>query len=104
MNKRSITRLLAAGAISAVAVGSLTGCNAGPEKSDGPVTLTWWHNATSDPLAGFWEDVADEFETDHPNVTIEVSGFQNEELQRTLIPNALRSGDAPDLFQRRAEP
>jgi raffinose/stachyose/melibiose transport system substrate-binding protein len=100
MNKRSITRLLAAGAIAAVAAGSLTACNSGPEKSDGPVTLTWWHNATSDPLAGFWQDVADEFEADHPNVTIKVSGFQNEELQRTLIPNALRSGDAPDLFQQ----
>ena len=28
------------------------------------------------------------------------SGFQNEELQRTLIPNALRSNDPPDLFQQ----
>ncbi len=26
------------------------------------------------------------------------TGYQNEDLQRTLIPNALQSGDAPDLF------
>jgi len=99
MNKRSITRWVATGAISAVALAGLTACNTTPA-ADAPVTLTWWHNATSDPLAGFWEDVATEFEADHPNVTVEVSGFQNEELQRTLIPNALRSGDAPDLFQQ----
>ncbi len=62
------------------------------------VTLTWWHNATGEPLAGFWEQVATEFEEANPGVTIEVQGFQNEELQRTLRPNALRSGDAPDIF------
>ena len=100
MNKRSIKRWVATGAISAVALAGLTACNTAAPEDDGPVTLTWWHNATSDPLAGFWEDVAAEFEEAHPNVTVEVSGFQNEELQRTLIPNALRSGDAPDLFQQ----
>lgn len=70
-----------------------------PQAEEGEdVTITWWHNATSDPLAGFWEDVATEFEEANPGVTVETQGFQNEELQRTLIPNALRSGDAPDLF------
>lgn len=62
------------------------------------VTLKWWHNATSDPLQGLWQAVADEFSEANPGVTVEVQAFQNEELQRTLIPNALRSGDAPDLF------
>jgi raffinose/stachyose/melibiose transport system substrate-binding protein len=100
MNKRSIKRWVATGAISAVALAGLTACNTAAPEDDGPVTLTWWHNATADPLAGFWQTVADEFEVDHPNVTIKVEGFQNEELQRTLIPNALRSGDAPDLFQQ----
>lgn len=101
MNKRSIKRWVATGAISAVALAGLTACNTAAEPADdAPVTLTWWHNATADPLAGFWRTVADEFEADHPNVTIEVEGFQNEDLQRTLIPNALRSGDAPDLFQQ----
>jgi raffinose/stachyose/melibiose transport system substrate-binding protein len=100
MNKRSIKRWVATGAISAIALAGLTACNTAAPEDDGPVTLTWWHNATADPLAGFWQTVADEFEADHPNVTIKVEGFQNEELQRTLIPNALRSGDAPDLFQQ----
>jgi raffinose/stachyose/melibiose transport system substrate-binding protein len=64
-----------------------------------PVTIRWWHNGTGEPLNGLWADVAKEFEAAHPGVTVEVEGFQNEELQRTLIPNALTSGDAPDIFQ-----
>lgn len=77
----------------------------GTEGTDAPaegeeVTIQWWHNATGEPLAGLWEDVAAEFEEANPGVTVEVQGFQNEELQRTLIPNALRSGDAPDIFQQ----
>ena len=73
------------------------GATEGAEGED--VTIKWWHNGTGEPLLGFWEDVAAEFEDANPGVTVEVSAFQNEELQRTLIPNALRSGDAPDLFQ-----
>lgn len=64
-----------------------------------PVTIRWWHNGTGEPLNGLWAAVAQEFEDANPGVTVEVEGFQNEELQRTLIPNALTSGDAPDIFQ-----
>jgi raffinose/stachyose/melibiose transport system substrate-binding protein len=98
MNKRSTLKLVGVAAAAATLMG-LSGCTPSAPADDAPVTITWWHNATADPLAGFWQDVADEFMADHPNVTVKVEGFQNEELQRTLIPNALRSGDAPDLFQ-----
>lgn len=98
MNKRSTLKLVGVAAAAATLAG-LSGCTPSAPADDAPVTITWWHNATADPLAGFWQEVADEFEADHPNVTVNVEGFQNEELQRTLIPNALRSGDAPDLFQ-----
>lgn len=67
---------------------------------DEPVTITWWHNATADPALTFWQTVADEFEAANPNVTVEVEGIQNEDLQRTRIPVALQSGEAPDLFQQ----
>ena len=97
MNKRSIIKFVGVTAAAATLIG-LSGCTQSPSESD-EVTITWWHNATSDPLAGFWEDVAAEFEEANPGVTVEVSGFQNEELQKTLIPNALRSNDPPDLFQ-----
>ncbi len=100
MNKRAATRWAAIAAIS-VTVGGLAACapaddNAGEGEG---VTIRWWHNATSDPLQGLWADVAAEFEAANPGVTVEVTGYQNEDLQRTLIPNALQSGDAPDIFQ-----
>jgi len=62
-------------------------------------TCTWWHNATVDPLRSFWADVAAEFEADHSDVHVNIQGFQNEELRRTILPNALASGTAPDIFQ-----
>ncbi len=99
MNRARITRVGAVAAAAALAVGGLTACQTGGDTGgDGKVTITWWHNATSDPQKSLWEDVAKEFETAHPGVKVEVTGYQNEDLQRTLIPNALQSGDAPDLF------
>jgi raffinose/stachyose/melibiose transport system substrate-binding protein len=91
--------LVALGAVAALAAGALAGCSSGTPASGGKVTLTWWHNATADPLKGLWASVAKDFEKLHPNVTVKVTGYQNEDLQRTLIPNALRSGNPPDLFQ-----
>lgn len=107
MQKRSARRW-ASMLVAGVMVGALAACAPGASTSGSgentseagePVTIRWWHNATSEPLQGLWADVAAEFEAANPGVTVEVSGFQNEDLQRTLIPNALQSGDAPDVFQ-----
>ncbi|WP_240665944.1 ABC transporter substrate-binding protein [Agromyces sp. LHK192] len=99
MNRRSTT-LVALGAGTALVAAALAGCSpSGDGGGDGDVTITWWHNATSGPMPAVWEEVAAEFEEAHPGVKVEQTGYQNEELQRTLIPNALASGDAPDLFQ-----
>lgn len=72
----------------------------GGSTNSGPVTITWWHNGTGEPLLGFWQKVADDFMKAHPNVKIEVSAVQNEELQKTKIPAALQGNDPPDLFQQ----
>lgn len=101
MNIRS-KRLLAGLAAAGLATGALAGCAAGggDDGADGDkVTLTWWHNATSGPLPAVWEQVAEDFMAANPDVIVEQTGYQNEELQRTLIPNALAAGDPPDLFQ-----
>lgn len=99
MNRRS-TRLVAVGVSAALAALALAGCStSGDDSADGDVTLTWWHNATSGPMPAVWEEVAKDFEASHPGIKVEQTGYQNEELQRTLIPNALASGDAPDLFE-----
>jgi raffinose/stachyose/melibiose transport system substrate-binding protein len=103
MNTRSTMRLAAGLAATGLAIGALAGCAAGGDQegdAEGDdVTLTWWHNATSGPLPAVWEEVAAEFEAANPGVKVEQTGYQNEELQRTLIPNALSAGDPPDLFQ-----
>jgi raffinose/stachyose/melibiose transport system substrate-binding protein len=97
-------RLLAGLAAAGLGIGALAGCAAGGGDDGGggdgdKVTLTWWHNATSGPLPAVWEQVAEDFMADNPNVVVEQTGYQNEDLQRTLIPNALAAGDPPDLFQ-----
>jgi raffinose/stachyose/melibiose transport system substrate-binding protein len=102
MNTRSKMRVFAAVAATGIAAGALAGCAAGGEGDGGDggdVTITWWHNATNGPLPDVWEEVAAEFEEANPGVNVEQTGYQNEELQRTLIPNALAAGDPPDLFQ-----
>lgn len=101
MNTRSRMRVFAGIAAAGIAAGALAGCSAGGggEGGDGDVTITWWHNATNGPLPDVWEEVAAEFEEANPGVNVEQTGYQNEELQRTLIPNALAAGDPPDLFQ-----
>ena len=108
-------RMAALAAIAASSALVLAACsNSGDEPSGGPtnggsndepVTLTWWHNAVAgdngeNPLGDLWQAVADEYHADHPNVKIEIEQIQNEDLQRTRIPTALQSGDAPDIFQQ----
>jgi len=100
MNRHGMARVAVGIAAAGLAAGALAGCSgSGGDSSDGDVTLTWWHNATSGPMVQVWEEVAQEFEDAHPGVTVEQTGYQNEDLQRTLIPNALAAGDPPDLFQ-----
>jgi len=72
---------------------------------DEPVTLTWWHNAVAGDngenlLGDYWQKVADDYHALHPNVSFQIEQIQNEDLQRTRIPVALQSGDAPDIFQQ----
>jgi len=98
MNKNRTKRLGALVAASTVVLLGVAGCTGSTGGGDDEVTITWWHNATTAPLSDLWADVAAEFEEAHPGVTVEQTGYQNEDLQRTLIPNALQSGDAPDLF------
>src|SRR4051794_25744516 len=76
---RCASAVVALTALTAVLAGcSDDGGTGSTEASKGPVTLTWWHNGTNDPLKGLWQKVADEFEAAHPGVTVEVSPVQNE--------------------------
>src|SRR3546814_8315652 len=100
INRRSSARPVSGAAALGVAALVLAGCTGGGGSGDdgGDVTITWWHNATNGPLPDVWEEVAAEFKEANPGVNVEQTGYQNEELQRTLIPNALAARDPPDHF------
>jgi raffinose/stachyose/melibiose transport system substrate-binding protein len=66
--------------------------------SDEPVTIEWWHIQNNDPGLSLWEDIAAEFEDEHPNVTIDITVYENEAFKTAIEPR-LQAGDPPDLFQ-----
>jgi raffinose/stachyose/melibiose transport system substrate-binding protein len=70
-----------------------------PAAANGPVTLTWWHNATADPGLTAWQKVADDYHSAHPNVSFKITPVQNEQFT-SKIPAALESNDPPDLYQQ----
>jgi raffinose/stachyose/melibiose transport system substrate-binding protein len=62
------------------------------------VTIEWWHIQNNDPGLSLWEDVAQEFMDEHPNVTIDITVYENEAFKTAIAPR-LQAGDPPDLFQ-----
>lgn len=69
-----------------------------PSGSGEPVTIEWWHIQNNDPGLSLWEDIADEFTADHPNVTIDITVYENEAFKTAIAPR-LQADDPPDLFQ-----
>lgn len=66
----------------------------------GDVTITWWHNSNNDPGKGYYEQVASDFEADHPGVSIQISAMQHEDML-TKLDAAFQSGDVPDIYMER---
>lgn len=106
-----IRRTLAATAAVLVAAAGLTACAADeetpapPADDDGttaaePITMTFWHNATTGDGAAFWDATVEAFQDEYPHITVEVQAIQNEDLDGKL-QTALNSGDAPDVFMQR---
>jgi raffinose/stachyose/melibiose transport system substrate-binding protein len=63
-----------------------------------PVTIEWWHIENNDPGLGLWQAVADEYMSQHPNVTINITVQENEAFKAALQTN-MQAGDVPDIFQ-----
>lgn len=63
-------------------------------------TITWWHNSNNEPGQGYYEQVAKDFEADHPGVTVEVSAMAHEDMVDKLEA-AFQSGDVPDVYMER---
>ncbi len=63
-----------------------------------PVEIEWWHINNNDPGLSLWQDVADEYMAAHPNVTIDITVYENEAFKTAVAPR-MQAGDPPDLFQ-----
>ena len=87
--------------VAAAACGSSNSSGGSSDKaaSKGPVTLTWWHNGTADPLKGVWQNVANSYHASHPKVDIKVQPIQNEQFT-TKVPLALQSSHPPEIYQQ----
>lgn len=65
---------------------------------DNTVTIDWWHIQEAEQGGDFWEQVADEFEAMHPNVSVELTFLENEAFKSQLV-TVMQADDPPDLFQ-----
>jgi raffinose/stachyose/melibiose transport system substrate-binding protein len=97
VHKCGVALLSAALLISGCGGSSQSASSSGSQ--DEPVTLTWWHNATDEPLKGYWQSLADSYTAAHPNVTFTIEPVQNESIA-TKISVGLQSNDPPDIYQQ----
>lgn len=64
-----------------------------------PVTIEWWHiQSDPGPHQDAWQEMADAYMAEHPNVTIDITILENEAFKQRLT-TVMQSGDPPDLFQ-----
>ena len=76
-------------------------CGGGDSSNaSGDSTITWWHNSNNQPGKGYYEQVAKDFEADHPGVDIKVSAMAHEDMVDKLDA-AFQSGDVPDIYMER---
>src|ERR687890_19289 len=101
---RTKTRASALAVLSAGLLISATACGGGGSSSDGggssDKTITWWHNSNNEPGKGFYEQVAKDFEADHPGVDVQVQAMAHEDMVSKLQA-AFQSGDVPDVYMER---
>jgi raffinose/stachyose/melibiose transport system substrate-binding protein len=98
----AVLAVAATTALTLAACGSSSSGGAGSGSANSgssSVTLTWWNNATANPLKGVWAQVASSYHAAHPKVAFQVDPIQNEQFT-TKIPLALQSGSPPDIYQQ----
>ena len=88
--------MLCAGVLTFAACGS----DDSSDESGGATTITWWHNSNNEPGMGYYEQVAKDYEADHPGVKIEISAMAHEDMVDKLDA-AFQSGDIPDIYMER---
>jgi len=76
-----------------------------PTETPGPITLgtgatriEWWHISTANDARTNWQNLANQYVKDHPNVSIEITILENQAFKDKLA-TSMQSGNPPDLFQ-----
>ncbi|MBO3090241.1 ABC transporter substrate-binding protein [Cellulomonas dongxiuzhuiae] len=103
MKRTAALRAVALGAAVAMIATACSSGSGSDDATEGPgenVTLSWWHNSNTGAGKDYYDQLADEFESDHPGVTIEVTALQHEDMLIKLDA-AFQSGDAPDVYMER---
>lgn len=96
----AVAAVAAALTLAACSSGSNSSGSSGNSSNSGATgTLTWWHNGTTQPLRGTWQQVANAFHAAHPKVSFNISPIQNNDFT-TKMPVALKSNNPPDIFQQ----
>src|SRR5579863_3523715 len=88
------------GGSSSAAGGGSSAAGGGASSASGPVTLTFWNNATPGPGLTYYQNAIKQFDAAHPGVTIKMQNIQNEDYDGKL-QTALASNTAPDIFFQR---
>ena len=85
----------------ALAIG-LAGCSktSPSTSSTGPVTMTFWHNASQGKGSAYWEQAVKAFQDANPNIKINIEIVQNEDLDGKLQA-AMQANNTPDIFFQR---
>jgi raffinose/stachyose/melibiose transport system substrate-binding protein len=64
----------------------------------GSTKIVWWHISTDAAQRDNWQNLANTFVKDHPDVSIEITVLENEAFKAKLA-TAMQSGSPPDIFQ-----
>jgi raffinose/stachyose/melibiose transport system substrate-binding protein len=97
MQRTRARSAFAVGALTLVAAASTFATSAASASGDA-VEIDWWHIQNNDPGLTDWQNMADAYMAEHPNVTINITVMENEAFKAALQTN-VQAGDVPDLFQ-----
>ena len=100
MRSKSRSAVLAVLCSGVLVLGAACGSDSDSSNESGDTTITWWHNSNNEPGMGYYEQVAKDFEADHPGVTVEVSAMAHEDMVDKLAAG-FQSGDVPDIYMER---
>jgi raffinose/stachyose/melibiose transport system substrate-binding protein len=62
------------------------------------VVVNWWHIQVADDQKALWQQMADAYMAEHPNVDVQITVLENEAF-KTKLTTVMQSGDPPDIFQ-----